>query len=647
MKRKFLVLVVLFLVFNLYSATNRVEKSLVEKIKNAGDSKTYKNSDVLIIDEIASTQVEKDGSFVSDNYMLVKILTERGKKDFSSRRFPYHKRYNKVEVLLARVIHSDGTYENVEKKNIKDQTMAETQKMNIFEDNFREVRVEFPPLKVGDAIEIKIKMYSKPLLKNNYSDISLLQSFIPVKNVRIELKIDKKLPLNYVVKNGKLKMKKMEEGKYNVYQWTGSNIKPFKKEIGMISPYDMGLKLIVSTFKNWKELSSYGAELNRGKIDKTPKMVKIVKELIKGKKTEKEKILAIFRYISQKIRYMGSSMDVGAFIEPHKASYTFNKQYGVCRDKSILMIAMLKIAGIEADDVLINVSHKTDIEVPTIFFEHAIVGVKLKNGKYVYMDPTLELSSDFGEAYMSGKYVLHLVEKGKDIRKIQIFPPEKSMGYIKAESKVNEKGELESDFSIEGKGTYDLIMRQIGKRFPGKMQTFIWNKILQSMQQGTVVEKAEYGNPEDLTKPYKIKIKVKAPNFFEKLGNFYLMKIPEGKSTADIYFSLVVYNLTRLNKRMYPVNMTSPLGSKIKETITIPPSYKIKAFPDSFEFKKPPVYLSVKIIKIDKNKIKFVRVYKQYKSIFSPEDYSVLKEALLKMDKFNKSFIILEREVKK
>ncbi len=647
MKRKFLVLVVLFLVFNLYSATNRVDKSLVEKIKNAGDSKIYKNSDALIIDDIASTQVEKDGSFVSDNYMLVKILTDRGKKDFSSQRFPYHKRYNKVEVLFARVIHSDGTFENVEKKNIKDQTMAETQKMNIFEDNFREVRVEFPALKVGDAIEMKIKMHSKPLLKNNYSDISLLQSFTPVKNVKIELKIDKKLPLNYVVKNGKLKLEKTEDGKYIVYQWTGSDIKPFKKEMGMISPYDMGLKLIVSTFRNWKELSRYGAELNRGKIDKTPEMVKIVKELIKGKKTEKEKILAIFRYISQKIRYMGSSMDVGAFVEPHKASYTFTKQYGVCRDKSILMIAMLKIAGIEADDVLINVSHKTDIEVPTIFFEHAIVGVKLKNGKYVYMDPTLELSSDFGEAYMSGKYVLHLVEKGKDIRKIQIFPPEKSMGYIKAESKVNEKGELESDFSIEGKGTYDLIMRQIGKRFPGKMQTFIWNKILQSLQQGTVVEKAEYGNPEDLAKPYKIKIKIKAPNFFEKLGNYYLMKIPEGKSTADIYFSLVVYNLTRLNKRMYPVNMTSPLGSKIEETITIPPFYEIKAFPDSFEFRKTPVYLSVKITKIDKNKIKFVRVYKQYKSIFSPEDYSVLKEALLKMDKFNKSFIILEREVKK
>jgi len=647
MRKKILVLLLMFFVFNLYSATSKVNRDLIEKIKKSGDSKNYKNSDSLIIEENVSTQIEKDGSFVTIDYSLIKILSERGKKELSSRRIPYHRRYNKVKVLLARVIHSDGTFDAVEKKNIKDQTMAETQQMNIFEENFREVRIEFPSLKIGDTIEVKYKLISKPILKNNYSDISLLQGFSPVKNIMITLKVDKNLPLKYIVKNGKLNLKKWKEGKYNIFQWKGTEIKPFKKELGMISPYDMGLKLIVSTFKDWKALSKYGAELNRGKIDTTPKMVKTVKELIKNKKTEKDKILAIFRFVSRKIRYMGSSMDVGAFIEPHKASYTFNKQYGVCRDKSILMISMLKIAGMEADDVLINVSHKTDIEVPTIFFEHAIVGVKLKNGEYVYMDPTLELSSDFGEAYMSGKFVLHLVENGMDIRKIKVFSPEKSMGYVKAYSKVNEKGELESEFSIEGKGTYDLIMRQIGKRFPGKMQTFIWNKIVQSIQQGTSVENAEYGNPEELSKPYRIKIKIKAPNFFEKLGNYYLMKIPEGKSTADIYFSLVVYQMTRLNKREYPLSMASPLGSEIEEMIVIPPSYKIKAVPDGFEYNKSPVYLSVKITKIDKNKILFKRIYKHYKSIFTPEDYNNLKKALLMMDRFNKSFIILEKEVTK
>ncbi len=641
-----LFLTVFFLTMFGFAEKNRVPDDLLKKINNAGSSKEYKNADTLIIDEQVVTTVEKDGSFVSKQYLLMKVLTERGKKELSSQRFPYHKRYNKVKLIMARVIHKDGTWEEVDENRIKDQTMAETQQMNIYEENFRELRVEFPSLSIGDAVEYKVKISSKPLLKNNYSDISLIQGFTPVKNVLITLRIDGSMHLNYIVKNGRMNLKKTKDGKYNVYEWSTHEIKPFKKEVGMISPVDMGLKLIVSTFKNWKELSKFGAELNRGKIDKTPKMVKTVKELIEGKKTEKEKILAIFRYISQKIRYMGSSMDVGAFIEPHKASYTFEKQYGVCRDKSILMIAMLKIAGIDADDVLINVSHKTDFEVPTIFFEHAIVAVKLKSGKFVYMDPTLELSSDFGEAYMSGKYVLHLVENGMDIKRVPVYPPEKSMGYIKALSRVGEDGKLESDIKISGKGTYDLIMRQVGKRFPGNMQNLIWNKILQSVQQGTEVINAKYGNPEILSKPYTISLKIRAPHFIEKLGNYYLMKIPEGRSSADIYLSLILYQMTRLNKREYPVNLTSPLGSVIEETLKIPKNYRIKALPDSFEYNEYPVSLSVKVERVGDN-IKFIRIYKQYKSVFTPEDYLKLKKAFLKLDKFNKSFIILEKEVEK
>ncbi len=641
-----LFLTVTFLTMLGYSEKNKVSKDMLKKINNAGSSKEYKNADTLIIDEKIATTVEKDGSFVSEQYFLMKVLTERGKKELSSQRFPYHKRYNKVKLLMARVIHKNGSWESVDKNKIKDQTMAETQQMNIYEENFRELRVEFPPLSIGDAVEFRVKIYSRPLLKNNFSDINLIQAFTPVKNVLIKLKIDSSMHLNYIVKNGKMNLRKSRDGKYDVYEWNAHEIRPFKKEVGMISPYDMGLKLIVSTFKNWKELSKYGAELNRGKIDKTPKMVKTVKELIEGKKTDKDKILAIFRYISQKVRYMGSSMDVGAFIEPHKASYTFEKQYGVCRDKSILMIAMLKIAGINADDVLINVSHKTDLEVPTIFFEHAIVAVKLKNGEFVYMDPTLELSSDFGEAYMSGKYVLHLVENGMNIKRVKVFPPEKSMGYIKAVSKVGNDGTLNSEIKIEGKGTYDLIMRQIGKSFPGSMQNIIWNKILQSIQQGTTVVNGEYGKPEILSKPYVINLKIKTPHFIEKLGKYYLMKIPEGKSSADIYLSLVLYRMTRLNRREYPVNLTSPLGSIIEETLEIPENYKIKALPDSFEFNNYPVYLSVKVER-DEDNVKFTRIYKQYKSVFSPDDYLKLKKAFLKLDKFNKSFIILEKEVEK
>jgi hypothetical protein len=195
---------------------------------------------------------------------------------------------------------------------------------------------------------------------------------------------------------------------------------------------------------------------------------------------------------------------------------------------------------------------------------------------------------------------------------------------------------------LNGLGTYDLLLRQIGKKLPGKMADFLWKKLVQSIGQGTMIIDSKYGNAEDINKQYKINLKIKSPNFLEKLGNYYLMKIPEGKSTADLYFSLVIYNFTRLPERKYPIYMQSAFGSKIVEKIEIPEKYRIKAIPDSFKFVKGPVVLSVKIRKIG-NKIFFERVFKINSPYITPKQYQYLREGMLLMDKFNKSFIILKK----
>jgi hypothetical protein len=644
MRRFFIFTISIFIIFSFLNSQEKgdVSKNLLSKIKAAGDSKTFKNADAIIIDDNVFIQVKKDGSFVRTDYSLIKILTQRGKKRFSTQKFQYHKRYGKVKVNIARVIHDDGTYISVPESNIKDQTIGAIQQMNIFEENFRELVVQLTSAKIGDTIEIKTTVESKPILKNNYTELLLFQSFYPVINTRAIIKIPKNMPLYSIVKNGEMKEIKKDDTNFTTYTWEAKNIKALERELLMIPPIDLGLKLIVSTFKTWKDLSKYAAELNIGKIDKNPEMIKLVNSLIKDKKDKKERILAIFRYISKNIRYMGSSMDVGAFLEPHKATYTLEKKYGVCRDKSVLMISMLKIAGIHSEDVLINVNHKTDIEIPSIYFQHAIVAVEIAKGEFIYMDPTLELSSDFGESYTGGKYVLHLSEGGKSIVKNKPYTAEKSMGCINAISEISENGNLFSKITIKGKGYYDFILRQIAKQFPGTMQNFLFTKILQSIQQGTSIKKSEFGKPEELDKEYKINLEIEAKNFIKELGNFYLMKIPEGKSSADILLSLVIYNLTRLPEREYPLFLFSKSGSYIKEEVKIDKTYSIKAFPDSFEFNEPPIFVKFDV-QVKNNTIFFKRDFKIETSILLPDDYKKLKKAFILIDKFNKSFVILEK----
>ena len=115
----------------------------------------------------------------------------------------------------------------------------------------------------------------------------------------------------------------------------------------------------------------------------------------------------MFYFVSKKVRYMGRTpeKDRPGF-EPHDVEITFDKKYGVCRDKAALLVAMLREAGLDAYPVLISVGVKRDPEVPDPDFNHAIVTVQLKPGDYLLMDPTDENTrallpaSDCNQSYL-------------------------------------------------------------------------------------------------------------------------------------------------------------------------------------------------------------------------------------------------------
>ncbi|HUU38605.1 MAG TPA: DUF3857 and transglutaminase domain-containing protein, partial [Candidatus Desulfaltia sp.] len=335
-------------------------KPVLAEIERAGGLQEHPDANALIIFEDQKVVFEESGEFTSVEHSLVKVLTDKGKQMFATRKIPYHRRYSTVKVLLARLIKKDGRVIPVTEEFMKDGTMEETQQMNILEENFRRLSVTFPGLEVGDSLEMLVETNSKPLIQGHYNDLILFQIVEPILRKEVVIDGPAAKPLRSVVRDGRLDYSEEKKGERIIYRWQAVNQPKIEQELGMVTIVDVALRVVASTFKDWKELSRYGDRLNVGKVDSNEALRAKVAELIRDCWTEEEKILAIFRYVSQKVRYMGSSMDLGAFIEPHQATYTFEKQYGVCRDKSILMMAMLKEIGVKAYDALINLSRTTD-----------------------------------------------------------------------------------------------------------------------------------------------------------------------------------------------------------------------------------------------------------------------------------------------
>jgi hypothetical protein len=444
------------------------------------------------------------------------------------------------------------------------------------------------------------------------------------------------------VKNGTLEFSKEEKGKGVIYRWKVLNSPKIEQELGMVPLTDVALKVVASTFNNWTELSRYGDSLNVGKVDSNEALKAKVAELTKDCKTEEEKILAIFRYVSRKIRYMGSSMDLGAFIEPHQATYTFEKQYGVCRDKSILMMAMLNEIGVRAYDAMINISRQTDTEIPIIFFEHAICGVVLKDGRILYMDPTLELSSGFGETYIGGRYVLLLDKDGKDLIKLPLVPAEKNLGFIKGETKVLADSAVEGKVNISGQGFYDLVLRSIAKQVPSFQLPMVWSQLGQNLATTIKIENLKAGDFADLATPYDIAFDYKAKDYAVDVGKLTMFKIPFSTQAFDLISIGVFQILADREERKYPIFLFSTRGCREEEVITIPPGYRVRAVPDPFQIKEGPVSLTL-TTSTEGDKIFFSSDFRIEEPTLDSKGYQSLRKVVKGLRRFQKAMVILEK----
>src|SRR5260370_2997420 len=137
-----------------------------------------------------------------------------------------------------------------------------------------------------------------------------------------------------------------------------------------------GRRLYITSFSNWSEVSAWYAVLERDRRVPRAEVKAKADEVVRGAKSELEKVQAIYEYVARNIRYVSLSFGVGRY-QPHFAGEVLSNQYGDCKDKATLFEAMLEAEGISAGPVLLQTDGDVATEMPNpLDFDHAISFVK-------------------------------------------------------------------------------------------------------------------------------------------------------------------------------------------------------------------------------------------------------------------------------
>jgi transglutaminase-like putative cysteine protease/predicted metal-binding transcription factor (methanogenesis marker protein 9) len=359
------------------------------------------------------------------------------------------------------------------------------------------------------------------------------------------------------------------EGGTLVYHWEVNRVPRMFEEPAMPPLQEVLQHLSISTTPDWSLVSRWYWDLSKPHLDAiTPEMKKRVADLTAGAATDMEKIKAVFYFVSKKIRYMGITpeKDRPGF-EPHDVEITYAKRYGVCRDKAALLVSLLRAAGQNAYPVLVSVGWKKDPQVPNPFFNHAIVGVELKKGDYVLMDPTDENTRDLLPTYEGNQSFLVCRPEGDSLRLSPVDPPEKSMMRIATTGTIDAAGALEARSEMSFDGVNDNEYRQaFAQMKPDDRRRFFEANLKHSLPGATL--KSLVITPEnilDTSVPVRAVIEFSAGNTTAFGGGKAVVNVPwVGKDLGIVNFIL---GGTGLEKRRFPMETFVACG--LHEDVTL------------------------------------------------------------------------------
>ena len=174
-----------------------------------------------------------------------------------------------------------------------------------------------------------------------------------------------------------------------VREWSRLSSPMVTGETAIAEDYTHWGYLSLSSLERWSEVVDWAMPIFEGEY---PLPDRIEEELARIRlefDTPEAQITAAIRFVQDEIRYVGIEIGAGGWV-PRSPSEVVELGYGDCKDKSLLLVRMIRALGGEAHLVLahMNRGFKLDEVAPSpSAFNHMIVRIGL-NGEFYWLDPT-------------------------------------------------------------------------------------------------------------------------------------------------------------------------------------------------------------------------------------------------------------------
>ena len=342
------------------------------------------------------------------------------------------------------------------------------------------------------------------------------------------------------------------------------------------------------TENQWKAIGQWVTALEADRPAPSPEITSYTQTLIAGAPDFYAKLSRITDSIQKNIRYFIVERGIGGLQANHAADI-FRNRYGDCKDKTTLLIAMLRVAGINA--YYVPVDHRrgiVDPDDPSLYGDHMITAieipadlndprllaiVKAHDGKrYLIFDPTDE-RTPIGNlpSYLQGGYGTLAAGVASQIISLPILPPDANGTVRKGAFTLGADGTLTGLVDTTHSGPEGAELRTILKYSDEKERRESLETAISHDVPGVVLNSFQFVQPSELDKPMEVHYKLSASQYAHQAGPLLLVR-PRVVGSHAMAFND--------KPRTVPIDLSATGRWSDSFDITLPPGYVVDETPD-------------------------------------------------------------------